>query len=156
MTNVSRFYTVPANDVMLTHASGHWTTREVGEFVSAYRRNIDRLRSITWADLIVLHQYLEIAEGVTQLLKPEIVRARQGGLRAVALVNLSENPLINVQSYLVRIYLELGVNASLFNALEPACKWLETYGFVYKPESQPDNLIPPRQTELMDKKQPAL
>ncbi|WP_414827666.1 hypothetical protein [Alteromonas sp. H39] len=156
MIKITRFHTVPANGVMLTHAAGHWTTREVGEFVNVYRSNVDRLRTTKWGDLIVLHQGLEMSEGVSELLKPEIVRASQVGLRAVAIVNLSDNPLINTQSHLFRIYQDLGITVCLFAAFEPACEWLEAHGFIYAANCQEGSMDLFSQTELMDKKQPAL
>lgn len=153
---ITRFHTVPASSVMLTQASGFWTTREVGEFVANYRKKIEKLKSAEWADLVIFHRSLEMTEGATELLKQAVVRASRTGLGAVALVNLSDNPLINAQSHLFHIYQELGVTVTLFNAFEPACEWLESHGYSYQPEAQNDAGDVTFQTELMDKKQSVL
>ncbi len=140
-----------SGNVMVSQVSGHWSYQDVGDFIALYKLKMGERQLTQWADLVIMREEWSMDDHAVERMQNSIRKASEQGLRCVALVNVSEQPLLNMQSELAKIYLDLAVEVNFFDAQDSALAWLKNHGFhQVVPDGEAAGL-PPSESELMNK-----
>ncbi|MCU7554357.1 hypothetical protein OCL06_07080 [Alteromonas sp. ASW11-19] len=140
-----------SGNVMVSQVSGHWSFKDVGKFIAIYKQGMGERQLTQWADLVIMSEGWSMDDHAVERMQNSIRKASEQGLSCVALVNFSEQPLLNMQSELAEIYRGLGVEVNFFDAQDTALEWLKNRGFHQVTPDGEQVDLPLSESELMNK-----